>query len=232
MRENNETNIVLKASGFKELNPVQRIALEKGLDRSLVVAAPTASGKTLIAEIAAIKTVNEGKKAVYIVPLKALAREKHEEFRKKYGPLGFRVGLSTGDLDSADPWLVKCDIIVTTSEKLDSLLRHGISWAGEIGLVVADEIHLLNDPARGPTLEMVLTRLMDYNPRILGLSATINNYKELAEWLQAASVKSDYRPVKLFTGVCFDNEVTFVPERKYRISSSSALEELAQKNNR
>jgi len=215
-----EVNDVLKASGYKGLNPVQEKAVKKGFEKNLIVAAPTASGKTLIAEIAALKIVRGGKKVVYIVPLKALAQEKYQEFKRKYNPMGISVGLSIGDLDSADTWISRYDIIIATSEKLDSLLRHGISWAGEIGLVVADEIHLLNDPSRGPTLEMVLTRLTDYNPIILGLSATINNYKELASWLKAESLKSDYRPVKLFRGICYDSEVTFVPERKYSVSGN------------
>jgi len=221
-----EVNDVLKASGYKELNPVQKMAVDKGFGGSMVVAAPTASGKTLIAEMAALKTVRSGRKVVYIVPLRALAQEKYREFKEKYEPLEVKVGISTGDLDSRDPWLGKCDIIIATSEKLDSLLRHGIAWAGEIGLVVADEIHLLNDPSRGPTLEMVLTRLRDYNPAILGLSATIRNYEELAEWLGAEGIKSDYRPVKLFRGICYDKEAVFVPERSYKLKTENSLEEL------
>lgn len=208
---------VLELSGFDKLNPVQDAALSAGLleGKSLVVAAPTASGKTLVAEMAALKTIKEGKKVVYIVPLRALASEKYEEFKKKYEPLGIKVAISIGDHDKSDPWLANFDLIVITSEKLDSLLRHGITWTDSIGLVVADEIHLMDSPDRGPTLEIVLTRLRQVaNPVILALSATINNYKELAEWLDANPVKSDWRPVKLYTGVCFDGEVDFQPKRK------------------
>lgn len=203
---------VLERSGIKELNPVQKSALDAGLigEGNMVVAAPTASGKTLVAEIAALETVRRNRKVVYIVPLKALASEKYEEFREKYESLGLRIGLSIGDKDSSDPWLAKMDIIIITSEKLDSLLRHGIEWAEQIGLVVVDEIHLLDSPDRGPTLEIVLTRIRGIsNPRILGLSATISNYEEMAGWLGARAVKSDYRPVKLLTGVWFDNKVNF-----------------------
>lgn len=216
----NAAKQVLELSGLKELNPVQALAVEKGLDKSLIVAAPTASGKTLIAEIAALQTVQRGKKVIYIVPLRALAHEKYREFKAKYESLGYKIGLSIGDLDAADPWLASYDVIIATSEKLDSLLRHGITWAREIGLVVADEIHLLNDPSRGPTLEMVLTRLKAYKPVILGLSATINNFEELARWLEADAVRSDYRPVKLYTGVAFEGEVTFVPDRRYDLSEN------------
>lgn len=217
---------VLEAAKIKELNPVQEAAVGK-LDSSLIVAAPTASGKTLIAEIAALKAIKEGKKVVYIVPLRALAQEKYREFKERYQPLGVRVAMSIGDLDASDPWLASYDIIIATSEKLDSLLRHGISWVEQIGLVIADEIHLLNDPGRGPTMEMVLTRLQTHQPRILGLSATISNYQELATWLRAESVRSDYRPVKLYRGVCYDNEVALIPQRRYQIEESP-LEELTK----
>ncbi len=206
---------VLEKSGFSELNPVQKEALDAGLlsKDNMVIAAPTASGKTLVAEIAILESVRENRKAVYIVPLKALASEKYSEFKERYEPLGLKVGLSIGDMDSSDPWLARMDIIIITSEKLDSLMRHGIEWAPQIGLVVVDEIHLLDSPDRGPTLEVVLTRLREISsPRVLGLSATISNYEEMAEWLGARAVRSDYRPVELLTGVCFDNKVSFSPK--------------------
>ncbi len=213
---------VLKLSGISELNPVQKLALNAGLldGQNLVVAAPTASGKTLIAELAAINTIKNGKKAVYIVPLRALASEKYEDFKTKYSPLGTRVALSMGDLDSSDRWLSGYDMIIVTAEKLDSLLRHGISWLDEIGLVIADEIHLLDSPDRGPNLEILLTRLRQFtNPQILALSATIKNHDELADWLGAEAVKSDYRPVRLFRGVCFDNSIDFRPQKKLTLDS-------------
>jgi len=223
---------VLEASGFESLNPPQQLALKAGLleGRNLVVATPTASGKTVIAEIACLKAVAEGKKAVYIVPLKALASEKYEEFKSKYGPMGIRVAISIGDLDSGDDRLSGFDIIVTTSEKLDSLLRHNVRWAEDIGLVVADEVHLLDSPERGPTLEIVLTRIGQIaKPRVLALSATISNYKELAAWLGAEGISSDYRPVLLYRGLCFRNTVDFIPKRKITLDGDDATLELAER---
>lgn len=219
---------IKEVDGVGNLFPPQEDAIKAGVldGKSFVLAVSTGAGKTLIAELAMIKTILEGKKAIYLCPLKALASEKHLDLKEKYGPLGIKVALSIGDLDSSDPWLGRYDIVICSNEKADSLLRHGISWAGEIGLVVADEIHLLNDPSRGPTLEMVLTRLRGFNPVILGLSATIKNYKELASWLGAEAVKSNFRPVKLYKGVAYDNEVSFVPERKYTIGSENVLLEL------
>jgi helicase len=207
---------VLKACGFSELNPVQHGALKAGIldGDNLVVAAPTASGKTLVAEIAMVKAVMTGKKALYIVPLKALASEKYNEFREKYEKLGYRIAISVGDKDSSDPWLAGFDIIIVTSEKLDSLIRHGAPWLDSVGLVVADEIHLIDSPNRGPTLEVILTRLRQLiNPQILALSATINNFKELAEWLGAKALKSDYRPVKLYNGLFLKGKIDWHPKK-------------------
>jgi helicase len=207
---------VLERSGIPNLNPVQEKALKAGIleGRNMVVAAPTASGKTMIAEFAALNAIKKGLKVVYIVPLRALASEKYHEFRDKYGPLGVRVGLSMGDLDSSDPGLSKFDFIIVTSEKFDSLLRHGIPWVSQIGLVVVDEIHLLNDPGRGPTLEITITKLrMLANPQMIALSATIKNYKEIAEWLDAEPVYSEYRPVKLYKGVLLDRKIHYHPEK-------------------
>jgi helicase len=208
---------VLEKSGFPKLNPVQEEAIKAGIldGESMVVAAPTASGKTLIAEFAALNAIKKGTKVVYIVPLRALASEKYHEFKEKYEKLGIRIALSIGDLDASDPWLARFDMIIVTSEKFDSLLRHGIPWIDQVGLVVVDEIHLLNDPGRGPTLEVTITKLKTLvNPQILALSATIRNYEEIAEWLGAKSVSSDYRPVKLYRGVCFDRKIHYVPKKQ------------------
>jgi len=216
MTSDNIAERVLQACGFGEFNPVQRSALEAGLleGKSLVVAAPTASGKTLVAELAMLKAVMEGKKAVYIVPLKALASEKYNEFKEKYGSQGIKVAISIGDLDSSDPWLAGYDVIIATSEKLDSLIRHGSPWLESVGLVVADEIHLIDSPGRGPTLEIILTRLRELiNPQILALSATISNHDELAGWLGAGAVKSDFRPVKLYRGLFTGGTVEWDPKK-------------------
>ena len=230
--KNPAVRMVLEKSGFSELNPVQLKAIGAGLleKNNMVIAAPTASGKTLVAEIAALDTIKANRKVVYIVPLRALATEKYNEFREKYEPLGIRIGISIGDLDSSDPWLANYDLIIVTSEKFDSLLRHGINWIESIGLVVADEVHLLNDPGRGPTLEVVLTRLRQFaDPRILALSATINNYEELSEWLNAKHVKSDYRPVRLYRGVCFENKVDFIPRRSLKLNPDEpSIKELVE----
>jgi ATP-dependent DNA helicase len=206
-------------SGIAELYPPQEEAVNAGVlgCKNLVLASPTASGKTLIAELAGLKHVLERNgKVIYLTPLRALASEKFEEFRKYTSLLkkdGRRVavGISTGDYDEADPWLQRYDIIVTTNEKADSLLRHRAKWMDEITLVVADEVHLLNEAERGPTLEIVLARLMQVSPdiQILALSATIHNVGEIADWLKAQYVITEWRPVTLKEGVLLNEEIQF-----------------------
>ena len=195
------------------LRPAQVKAVKKGLlDRkNLLVCTPTASGKTLIAELAALKSIIEGNgKAIYIVPLKALASEKYKDFKNRYGNVA-KVALSIGDIDSSDSYLVDYDLIITTSEKLDSLIRHHAPWLSLISTIIIDEIHLLNDPGRGPTLEILITILRQLlnKAQIIGLSATIGNPKELAEWLKAELVIDNWRPVKLHKGVYLDGEIEF-----------------------
>ncbi|MBR9699175.1 DEAD/DEAH box helicase [Candidatus Woesearchaeota archaeon] len=201
------------SQNIEELRPAQTKAIENGLfeGKNLLICTPTASGKTLIAEMACIKNILERKgKAVYIVPLKALANEKFKEFKKKYGSF-LKIALSIGDMDSSDPYLMDYDLIFTTSEKLDSLTRHHSPWLKYIKTVIVDEIHLMNDPGRGPTLEILITilRKLLSNLQIIGLSATIGNPEELAEWLGAHLVVDDWRPVKLEQGVYLEGRIDF-----------------------
>ncbi len=227
---------IIVKSGVSKLYPPQEEAVRAGVleGRDLVLASPTASGKTLTAEFCALKHVVEhGGKVLYLTPLRALANEKFEEFKKysgvrKSGGSRVRVGISTGDFDSSDPWLERYDVIVTTNEKADSLLRHRAKWMDEISLAVADEVHLLNDGERGPTLEVVLARLMQINPeiQILALSATIKNVEELADWLKAQYVTTEWRPVALKEGVLLQHEVQFKDGNALKVgkySRNSAL---------
>ncbi|MBD3304635.1 DEAD/DEAH box helicase [Candidatus Woesearchaeota archaeon] len=207
---------VLKKENIKELRPAQEKAIKAGLfkGKNLLVCTPTASGKTLIAEMAAAKNILEGRgKAIYIVPLVALASEKHKEFKRKYRDL-FNIALSIGDYDSSDKHLIDADLIICTAEKLDSLIRHHTPWLKFVSLVVIDEIHLMNDVSRGPTLEIIITVLKKLLPKvqIIGLSATIGNPYELAEWLNAELVLDTWRPVPLKKGVYLQGEIEFEKE--------------------
>lgn len=187
-----------------ELYPPQVDAIERGLldGKNMVIATPTASGKTLLAEFAMLKSICQGGKCLYIVPLKALASEKFDDF-SKFSRLGVKVGISTGDYDLKDERLGYNDIIIATSEKADSLLRNRVGWMEELTVVVADEVHLLDSADRGPTLEVTLTKLRGVNPRaqLLALSATVTNADEMAGWLNAEMILSDWRPISLHEGV-------------------------------
>ncbi|WNZ28752.1 MAG: DEAD/DEAH box helicase [Candidatus Bathyarchaeota archaeon] len=222
---------VLIQLGLTELYPPQEEAVHAGAlnGKNLVLASPTASGKTLVAELCALKHIleNDGK-VLYLSPLRALASEKYEEFQKytsirKPNGRKISIGISTGDFDGSDPWMGKHDVIITTNEKADSLLRHRTKWVNDITLVVADEVHLLNDASRGPTLEVVLARLMQVNPdvQLLVLSATIKNVGEVADWLKAISVTTEWRPVTLREGVIIGDEIHFKDGGAQKIDNSA-----------
>ncbi|HYY47431.1 MAG TPA: DEAD/DEAH box helicase [Thermoplasmata archaeon] len=202
---------ILKGQGIEELYPPQVDAIGPALlGENLVLAIPTASGKSLVAYLAILASVLRHGKALYIVPLRALAAEKYEDL-KEFEALGIRVGISVGDYDSVDPTLEKFDVIVATSERADALLRHRTNWLQQLSIVVADEVHLINDADRGPTLEVTLAKLRQVNPKaqVLALSATIRNSAELARWLEAEHITSEWRPVPLKEGVYHDGLVYF-----------------------
>ena len=202
----------LKEEGITILRPAQEKAITAGAlsGKNLLVCTPTASGKTLIAEIAAIKTILNNHKALYIVPFVALATEKSKEFKRKWNNT-FKIAISIGDFDSTDSHLSDYDLIICTAEKLDSLLRHQAHWINKVSCVIVDEIHLLNDVERGPTLEILITLLRQLLPsiQIIGLSATIGNTKELANWLNAELVEDTWRPIPLHQGVYCNGVIMF-----------------------
>ena len=228
-----EIQEILVHQGITELYPPQAAALPSVLQGGhLVLSIPTAAGKSLVAYLAIVQRLkNEGGKALYIVPLRALAREKYEDL-KAFETLGLKVGLSTGDLDESDVRLSKYDVIVCTSEKADSLLRHGLHWLDKIKVLVIDEIHLIHDSVRGPTLEVIIAQIKALNPatQLIALSATIKNAVELADWLGGKLIQSDWRPVVLREGVFFHNMIKFNDSSTKKITGDGkqALELLVE----
>ena len=223
---------LLKEKGIRCLYPPQEKAVKKGLfsRRNMVIAIPTASGKTLIAELAMLYEITNGGKCLYTVPLKALANEKYKEF-KKWEDLGVKVAISTGDFESRDEWLGKSDIIITTSEKADSLMRNKASWMKKVSLLVIDEIHLIDSVKRGAVVEILVAKLRRLNPmlRIIALSATIPNADEIADWLDAEIVHDDWRPIPLYESVFYPGKILRIVDGKIReINSKNSVDELVR----
>ncbi len=206
---------IFENAGINKLYSPQADAIEAGVmdGTSLLLSVPTAAGKTLIAELAMLKSIlsNNGR-CLYIAPLKALASEKYNHFKKQYSSLGINVGLAIGDADSPVRSINTFQILVATAEKIDSLMRSKAKdIVNTLSVVVFDEIHFINDGSRGPTMEILVARIKQLNPKIqiLGLSATISNAKELAAWLKAKPIISNWRPIPLKEGIYLNERILF-----------------------
>ena len=219
---------LLKSLKYDSLYPPQELALSKGVmnGNNVLVTTPTSSGKTLIGLMGMINILNKGKKVVYLTPLKALATEKFNEFKVITDLSCFRnrrvnIGISTGDYDSSGSELVDKDVIILTNEKMDSILRHDPNWIYDVGLFIIDEIHLLTERERGPTLEIILTKikLMPQKPQIIGISATVSNSDQVAEWLTCEPIQSNWRPTELIEGVYNYGKVTMNDGTNYDIDN-------------
>ena len=223
----------LVKKGYESLYPPQNDAIQTGVlqGKNLLLATPTASGKTLVAMMAAIRAIERGGKVVYLAPLRALASEKYEEFKEIFEQIKkpgsqrskLRVFISTGDFDSSGESLSGGDVIILTNERFDSVLRHGASWIDSVSLFIADEVHLVGDAHRGPTLEMILAKIINYVPstQILALSATVSNTKDLADWLKAELVETNWRPVKLVEGIYDYGKLVFVDGEERKLLQSN-----------
>ena len=189
--------------GIKTLHPPQAEAMPSVLSgKNTMLCIPTASGKTLVAFMGIVNqilSVDKGSRGIYIVPLKALASEKLDELKEIGEHLGLKIGLGIGDAPNEARQIDDCDILVCTSEKLDSLMRSKPEVLRRVSVVVADEFHLLNDSSRGPTMEINLARIRHLLPavQIITLSATVGNSQDLADWLDSELIVSQWRPVSL-----------------------------------
>ena len=192
-----------KEWGITTLHPPQAEAMTSVLSgRNTMVCIPTASGKSLVAFMGIvhqIKVKEVGSRGIYIVPLKALASEKQNELKQLGEYLGLKIGLGIGDAPNEAKQIDDCDILVCTSEKLDSLMRSKPEVLRRVSVVVADEFHLVNDSHRGPTMEINLARIRHLlpNAQLITLSATVGNSQDLADWLDSDLILSEWRPVSL-----------------------------------
>jgi ATP-dependent RNA helicase HelY len=164
-------------------------------DRSVLVTAPTASGKTLIAEYAIAKAIEDGRSVAYTTPIKALSNQKFRDLASWLGP--DRVGLLTGD-NAIRP---DVDVVVMTTEVLRNMIYARSPRLENLGLVVLDEVHFLQDPYRGPVWEEVIIQLPS-STRLVCLSATVTNAEELAGWIgevqgSCEAIIEPTRPVEL-----------------------------------
>ncbi|WP_435145275.1 DEAD/DEAH box helicase [Halobaculum sp. P14] len=200
------------AFGFEEFNRMQREALPAILERddNIVAAAPTASGKTALAELAICETLREDGTALFVAPMRALTNEKESEW-ERFEELGYSVYVVTGERDLNPRRAERADILVMTPEKADSATRKHESarygFIADVDCCVIDEVHLLDSEKRGAVLEVTISRLRRIcDPRVVALSATMPNVGDVAEWLDAPPETTfqfgdEYRPVDLETGV-------------------------------
>tara|TARA_Y100001935_G_scaffold74750_2_gene62391 strand:+ start:6224 stop:8770 length:2547 start_codon:yes stop_codon:yes gene_type:complete len=209
--------------GIENFYPPQRQGIEKGLTgKNLLLAIPTASGKSAVAFVCMFNRIlqNKGMKGIYIVPLKALASEKYEEIEALCSELGLKSSLAVGDRGQESGSLHDWDILVCTSERLDSIIRSRPNFLEGVGCITVDEFHLMDDHTRGPTLEILIARIRHEVPQcqIIALSATVGNSIEVSKWLGANLVSSDWRPVDLKSGTFSDMTLKI-----HRIDSQNKL---------
>ena len=200
-----------RKDGIENLLPIQEQAIKRHRlfdSGNLIVSAPTSSGKTFIGEMAAVYQGLKGKRAVYLVPLKALAEEKFQRFTKLYEQYDLKIVISTRDHKEFDKDLDEGDfeIAIIVYEKFFTLLNSSAKFLDQIGLIVIDELQLLSDPSRGSNLELILTKLKMLKNRfqLIGLSAVLGKDSEVDKWLDIDLLQYSRRPVELRTGYLYD----------------------------
>ena len=176
---------------IEEFNPAQKAVIESGYldDKSnYIICIPTASGKTVLGVLPALKTILGGGKAVYAAPLLSIQNEKVKEF-KAFEEHGIKVGKHPSS----------AELSVMVFESFDALTRFSWDALRDVDTLIIDEFHMIGEFSRGPTLEAAITRAKIINPsmRIIALSATLRNIEEIEGWLEGTCVEHDYRPVPL-----------------------------------
>ncbi|MGA4838887.1 DEAD/DEAH box helicase [Streptomyces sp. G45] len=208
-----------------QIDAINQGALLEGMN--VLVSAPTSTGKTMVGELSAMRAVAQGKKAVFLLPTRALVNEQYERFRDLYGPLGFRTIRATGELRDQMPDLIsgEFELAVLTYEKFIGLLPKRPNLLG-VGVLVLDEIQSFTLPKRGPLLETLLTwlRMRDGaadTPQLVGLSAVLGRPDEFARWLRANLVTATRRNSPLIEGV-------LGPDGRYRHRDQQGNEAVEQ----
>ncbi len=208
---------IWKKSYGEFLLPIQEKAMVKHNvlgGGNLIIFAPTSSGKTLVGEIVSVHYAMAKKRALYLVPMKALAEEKYHHFKGMYGELGIRTIISTHDRKEYDQGLERKEfhIAVVVFEKLNALLVKNPNLLEGIGLVVIDELQMMGDDTRGAGLEILLTKILvsPFRPQLLGLSAVLGDAEDLTRWLKAELLIDTRRPVELRKGILSRNIFSYL----------------------
>jgi helicase len=195
----------------EELLPLQALAVTKYdllNGQSLIISAPTSSGKTFCGEMASVANLFKRKKVIYLVPLKAIAEEKFSDFVERYSDLGIKVVISTKDRQEHDRKIAKgdFDLAILIYEKFNQLLLRNMDITSQVNLIIIDELQMIADPSRGPVLELALLKIRTskYRPQILGLSAVLKDVEELSSWLGCKLLLEKSRPVELLQGILLD----------------------------
>ena len=176
---------------IEEFNPAQKAVIESGYledNSNYIISIPTASGKTVLGVLPALKTILDGGKAIYAAPLLSIQNEKVKEF-KAFEEYGINVGKHPSS----------SDLSVMVFESFDALTRFSWNTLRDVDTLIIDEFHMIGEYSRGPTLEAAITRAKIINPsmRIIALSATLRNIEEIEGWLEGTCIQHDYRPVPL-----------------------------------
>jgi replicative superfamily II helicase len=194
-----------------QIRAVEEYQLLEGA--SLLISAPTSSGKTFCGEMALVRAVQERKRAIFLVPLKAVAEEKYRHFSECYDGLGLQTVIATRDHPDNDHVIEsgRFDIAVMVYEKFNSLLLTNFDLISQVGTIVIDELQMLEDETRGSQLELALTKLLysDHHPQLIGLSAVLGEATGLAEWLGCRLLMEKVRPVELRRGIASDGRFYF-----------------------
>lgn len=199
---------IWKEKGIENLLPLQETALREYSflrGENLIVFAPTSSGKTFIAEMAAIKNLESNKKVIYLVPTKALAEEKYRTFTNLYGKLGYKIVISTRERPESDSIVLdgSFDFLIAIYEKMKAYLVTKPEILSQVGLIIVDELQMMGEANRGDIIDMILTKIKysPYKMQIIGLSAVLGDASHIANWLNCDLLVFNKRPVELREGI-------------------------------
>src|SRR5262249_5861386 len=208
---------IWKKSYGEFLLPIQEKAIVRHNvlgGRNLIIFAPTSSGKTLVGEIVSVHYAMAQKRALYLVPMKALAEEEYPHLNAQYGELGAKTIISTHDRKEYDQDLERKEfhIAVIVFEKLSALLVKNPNLLEGVGLVVTDELQMMGDETRGAGLEFLLTKILvsSFKPQLLGLSAVLRDAQDLANWVKAELLISTPPPLELRKGILSRNVFSYL----------------------